>query len=67
METGHGWACTFGELGLKTVSTCTDNVEAYTHKAHMHSKKILAKFQFRYLPDKPDPGNDNNDVYYFNI
>jgi len=39
------------------------NVEAYTHKANMRSKKMLAKFQFRYLPDKPDPGNDNNEVY----
>jgi ribosomal-protein-alanine N-acetyltransferase len=39
------------------------NVEACTHKANMRSKKILAKFEFRYLPDKTDPGNDNNEVY----
>jgi [ribosomal protein S5]-alanine N-acetyltransferase len=46
----------FKDLGLTTV-------EAYTHKANLRSKKMLTKFQFKFLPDKTDPGNDNNEVY----
>jgi [ribosomal protein S5]-alanine N-acetyltransferase len=46
----------FNDRGLTTI-------EAYTHKDNMRSKKMLAKFQFRYLPDKVDADNDNNEVY----
>jgi RimJ/RimL family protein N-acetyltransferase len=35
-----------------------NSIEAFTHKANMRSKKILAKFQFQYLPDKADADND---------
>jgi ribosomal-protein-alanine N-acetyltransferase len=38
-------------------------IEAYTHKDNMRSKKMLAKFQFRHLPDKVDADNENNEVY----
>ena len=38
-------------------------IEAYTHKDNMRSKKMLAKFQFRYLPDKVDADNENNEIY----
>jgi [ribosomal protein S5]-alanine N-acetyltransferase len=46
----------FRELALTTV-------EAYTHKENIRSKKILEKFQFRYLPDKTETGNDAIEVY----
>jgi [ribosomal protein S5]-alanine N-acetyltransferase len=46
----------FNDRGLTTI-------EAFTHKDNMRSKKMLAKFQFRYLPDKVDADNDNNEVY----
>jgi ribosomal-protein-alanine N-acetyltransferase len=46
----------FKDLGLTTI-------EAYTHKDNMRSRKMLAKFQFRHLPDKADPDNENNEVY----
>jgi [ribosomal protein S5]-alanine N-acetyltransferase len=46
----------FNHLGLTTI-------EAYTHKDNMPSKKMLSKFQFRYLPDKVDADNENNEVY----
>jgi ribosomal-protein-alanine N-acetyltransferase len=38
-------------------------IEAYTHKDNMRSKKMLAKFQFRYLPDKVDADNGNIEIY----
>jgi [ribosomal protein S5]-alanine N-acetyltransferase len=49
------------DYGFKDLALTT--VEAYTHKANMRSKKMLAKFQFRYLPDKLDPDYENNEVY----
>jgi ribosomal-protein-alanine N-acetyltransferase len=39
------------------------SIEAYTHKDNKRSKKMLAKFQFQYLPDKVDADNENNEVY----
>ncbi len=38
-------------------------IEAYTHRDNIRSKKMLAKFQFRLLPDKRDGDNDQNEVY----
>ena len=38
-------------------------IVAYTHKDNMQSKKMLAKFQFRYLSDKVDPDSENIEVY----
>ncbi len=38
-------------------------IEAYTHKENMPSKKMLAKFQFRFIPDKVDADNENNEGY----
>jgi [ribosomal protein S5]-alanine N-acetyltransferase len=49
------------DYGFKDLALTT--VEAYTHKANIRSKKMLAKFQFRHLTDKVDPDNDNNEVY----
>ena len=46
----------FEDLALTTV-------EAYTHKANLRSKKMLAKFQFRHLPDKVFADSDNIEVY----
>ena len=46
----------FNHLELTTI-------EAYTHKENMPSKKMLAKFQFQYVPDKVDTHNENNEVY----
>jgi [ribosomal protein S5]-alanine N-acetyltransferase len=49
------------DYGFKDLALTT--IEACTHKNNMRSRKMLAKFQFKYLPDKTDPGNDNNEVY----
>jgi len=49
------------DYGFKALALT--NVEAYTHKANMRSKKMLTKFKFRHLPDKTDHENDNNEVY----
>jgi [ribosomal protein S5]-alanine N-acetyltransferase len=49
------------DYGFKDLALST--VEAYTHKDNTRSKKMLAKFQFRYLPDKLDPDNDDNEIY----
>ena len=49
------------DYGFKDLALST--VEAYTHNANLRSKKMLAKFQFQYLPDKVDPDNNNNEVY----
>jgi RimJ/RimL family protein N-acetyltransferase len=49
------------DYGFKDLALTT--VEAYTHKANIRSKKMLAKFQFRYLPHKVDADIDNNEVY----
>lgn len=38
-------------------------IEAYTHKDNLRSRKMLAKCLFRYLPDKADADNENNEVY----
>lgn len=51
--------------GFKDLALTT--MEAYTHKDNMPSKKMLAKFQFRYLPDKVDPNNNNNEVYSLSL
>ncbi len=40
------------DYGFKDLALTT--VEAYTHIENMRSKKILEKFQFRYLPDKTE-------------
>jgi ribosomal-protein-alanine N-acetyltransferase len=49
------------DYGFKVLALTT--VEAYTHKANIRSRKMLAKFHFRYSADKVDPDNDNNEVY----
>jgi ribosomal-protein-alanine N-acetyltransferase len=42
-------------------------IEAYTHRDNIRSKKLLSKFRFQYLPDKPDADNINNEVYRLGI
>lgn len=49
------------DYGFKDLALTS--IEANTHRANMRSKKMLAKFQFRYLPDKKDPDSDNIEVY----
>ena len=49
------------DYGFKDLALTS--IEAYTHRANLRSKKMLAKFHFRYLPHKVDPDSDNIEIY----